>query len=228
MFTRIDLHEKYRPRSLSDVLAQPKVVATLNGRVARFGTLAGRAYWISGSSGTGKTSLARIIAESVADPLCIQEYKTGREVTADEARSIGYALESYGWGATAKNGRAIIINEAHHMGGAAIDIMLGLLEPVPSHAVVIFTTTRAGQEALFGDSVEEGPILSRCTQLALTTQGLAAAFAARAQTIAKVEGLDGGRDLKAFVRLAQDCKNNMRDILQRLDDGCFADMAVAA
>ncbi len=221
----VDLHETYRPTTLAQVLGQPKVVTALEQRLARKGTLAGRAYWISGASGTGKTTLARIIAESVADGFCIQEFRTGREVTADVARSIGETMSFYGAG---KGGRAIIINEAHHLNGPSIDILLGLLEPVPAHCVVIFTTTRAGQEALFGESVEEGPILSRCTELALTTQGLAAAFAARAMEIARAEGLDGGRELKDFVRLAQACKNNMRAMLQRIDDGCFADAAAAA
>ena len=57
---------------------------------------------------------------------------------------------------------------------------------------------------------------------------LAAAFAARAMEIARAEGLDGGRELKDFVRLAQACKNNMRAMLQRIDDGCFVDSAAAA
>lgn len=223
--TIVDLHEKYRPTALSDVLGQPKVVAALEQRIARKGTLAGRAYWISGASGTGKTTLARIIAESVADGMFIQEYKTGREVSADVARSIGETMSYFGAG---KGGRAIIINEAHHLNGPSIDILLGLLEPVPAHCVVIFTTTRAGQEALFGESVEEGPILSRCTELALTTQGLAQAFAVRAMEIARLERLDGGRELKDFIRLAQACKNNMRAIIQKIDDGCFADCGLAA
>jgi hypothetical protein len=37
------------------------------------GTLAGRAYWLSGPSGAGKTTIARLIVKEVAEPSFIQE-----------------------------------------------------------------------------------------------------------------------------------------------------------
>ena len=54
------LFEQYRPRAWSDVVGQDKIVARIQ-LLAKRG-LAGRAYWLSGQSGTGKTSIARLIA----------------------------------------------------------------------------------------------------------------------------------------------------------------------
>ena len=47
------LAEQYRPRTFADVVGQDKALAKIR-TLARRG-LAGRAYWISGQSGTGKS-----------------------------------------------------------------------------------------------------------------------------------------------------------------------------
>src|SRR5262245_36793626 len=65
------LAEQYRPRNWSDVVGQDKVVNRIQGLVKR--GLGGRAFWLSGQSGTGKTTIARLIAAEVADELCIHE-----------------------------------------------------------------------------------------------------------------------------------------------------------
>jgi len=51
-----------------------------------------------------------------------------------------------------------------------------------------------------------------------TNQGLAQDMAARAKDIAEAENLDG-QPLQKYLRLVQDCKNNMRQVLQRIDSG---------
>src|SRR5947209_3354336 len=63
--------EQYRPQTWSEVVGQDKIVERVR-KLAKRG-LAGRAYWISGQSGTGKTTIARLIASEVADGFCIQE-----------------------------------------------------------------------------------------------------------------------------------------------------------
>ena len=60
----MQLHEQYRPRSWSEVVGQDKAIAKVK-LLAKRG-LAGRAYWITGQSGTGKTTIARLIAAEVA------------------------------------------------------------------------------------------------------------------------------------------------------------------
>ena len=65
------LHEQYRPREWSEIVGQEKVIARIR-QIAKRG-LAGRAYWLSGQSGTGKTTIARLIAAEVASAWCIEE-----------------------------------------------------------------------------------------------------------------------------------------------------------
>ncbi|HUU97893.1 MAG TPA: hypothetical protein VM487_19320, partial [Phycisphaerae bacterium] len=91
-------------------------------------------------------------------------------------------------------------------------------EHLPSHVVVIFTTTRDGQDALFEDHIDAHPLLSRCVQIALTNQGLAQAFAKRARQIADAEGVNGKPE-SAYIRLVQRCRNNMREVLQAVESG---------
>ena len=61
------LYEAYRPTTWSDVVGQDKIVAKLRALMRR--GLGGRAFWISGQSGTGKTTIGRLIAAEVASPV---------------------------------------------------------------------------------------------------------------------------------------------------------------
>ncbi len=65
------LSEQYRPQTWSDVVGQDKAIARI-AALRRRG-LAGRAFWITGQSGTGKTTIARLIAGEISDPSCIIE-----------------------------------------------------------------------------------------------------------------------------------------------------------
>ena len=65
------LHEQYRPTTWDDVIGQDRAIAKIR-TVARRG-LGGRAFWIAGQSGTGKTTIARLIASDVASDLCTEE-----------------------------------------------------------------------------------------------------------------------------------------------------------
>jgi len=208
----MQLHEQYRPQSWPEVVGQDKVlnrVAALRRR-----GLAGRSYWLNGPSGTGKTTIARLLAHEVADPSMVDEIDAA-ELTPAKCRDIENNLRLYGFG---KGGRACIINEAHGLRRDTIRQLLVMLERLPDHAMVIFTTTWAGQDLLFEGSEAAGPLLSRCIELRLTNQGLAQPFAERCKSIAESEGLDG-RPLKDYERLARDCKNNLRAMLQRIEAG---------
>jgi DNA polymerase III gamma/tau subunit len=67
----MNLYEKHRPKALADVKGQDKAVKIIS-RLIQNGA-GGRCFWISGASGTGKTTLAKIIADSIADDLYVQE-----------------------------------------------------------------------------------------------------------------------------------------------------------
>jgi hypothetical protein len=115
-------------------------------------------------------------------------------------------------------GRAWIVNEARGLRKPIIRQLLGILERLPGHCVVIFTTTRDGQESLFDDQIDAHPLLSRCVALTLANQGLAPAFARRAREIAEAEGLSGKPEA-AYLRLVQRCRNNLRAVLQVAESG---------
>ena len=140
----------------------------------------------------------------------------GDEVTAVVLRQLSDDLHLYGGGE--RGGRAWIINEAHGLRKPIIRAFDGILERLPSHCVVLFTTNRGGHEKLFEDDIEPDALLSRCHPLALTNQGLAKLFAARAREIAIAEGLNG-RPEADYVKLVQRCKNNMRAVLQAIEAG---------
>ena len=210
------LYEQYRPLTLDRVLGQTKAVTQIT-RLCNIG-IGGRALWISGASGTGKTTLARIVAGTIADDWYVQEYDSADNLTTSALDEIERTMHLYAMGADGRSGRAFIINEAHGLRKAATRRFLGILERIPNHVVFIFTTTKIGQEKLFDDNIDASPLLSRCDVLELTNQGLSKVFATHCQQIAQRHNLDG-KPLQTYIRLAQDCKNNCRMMLQKIECG---------
>jgi replication-associated recombination protein RarA len=153
----MNLADKYRPTNWGDVVGQDKIVSRLRTLATR-GGLAGRAFWLSGQSGTGKTTIARLIAREVADEFLIQELDAAA-LTVAELQSLEAQMHVCGWGE--KTGRACLVNEAHALRKPVIRQLLVLLERIPRHVVIVFTTTCEGQEALFEDYDDASPLLSR-------------------------------------------------------------------
>lgn len=220
------LHEKFRPSCWAEVVGQDKVMRQIDC-LRRAGGLAGRAYWISGPSGTGKTTIARLIAEEVATPFYTQEID-GRELTESKVEDMKFALR---YRPLEGQAHVFIVNEAHALRPAVITRLLVLIDDlIPDWAVFIFTTTDDAQEELFDARLNSSAFLSRCEPLDLAQRGLAGTparkgeppkpgpFAVQCHRIAEQEGLNG-KPLAAYVRLLQECKNNLRMALQRVGAG---------
>lgn len=204
----MQLYEKYRPKSLSEFIGQDKVKRQVN-KIMERDNWDRDAIFISGPSGTGKTTLAWIMAKSKCQGLFIQELD-GDKCNVQAVRELEQTL-----GLVAPNSwRAVIVNECHAMSRSAVQAWLTLLERLPRHTLVIFTTTENIQADLFGNF--SSPFASRCKVFSFTNQGLAQAMAKRAKEIATLENLDG-LPIQRYIRLVQESKNNMRQVLQRID-----------
>ena len=208
-----NLYEQFRPAKWDQILGQEKIVSQLQ-RLIEVKRIGGNAFWFSGKSGTGKTSIARLLAQEIADPFNIHE-ELARH--ADQSTLDGWRkCRTYGMGE--KNGRAYILNEAHGLNMPKIEMLLGALEEIPPHVVWIFTTTNDGQSKLFSDYDDAAPLLSRCKAFKLSDQGLAKVFATRIREIAVATGL-GNPDENNCIRLVNRCKGNFRAALQALEMG---------
>ncbi len=211
------LEQKHRPQTWDQYVGQAKAVAKVRRIIDRPGFDRG-AFWIEASgannSGVGKTTLGWLIARQLADDFFITEL-SGSKVDKRAVEEIESAAHLTTWGN--KPFRVWIVNESHAISQGAVDAFLTFLDPLPPHCVVIFTTTRAVDDNLFGDH-DSGPFASRCHQVTLTNQGLAEAFAARAQAIALAENLDG-QPLEVYVKRVKLRKNNLRAVLMDIEAG---------
>ena len=207
------LYETYRPTSWDQVIGQDKAVKLLEGLAAR--SWGGRAIWIAGPSGGGKTTLARIYARLEAHPQYIRE-EVARDLSISKLRDI---FNSWMYLPMFGTGQALIINEAHGLSKPLIEYLLDAIEGLSEHCCIIFTTTRAGND-LFEEKLDSSPFKSRCTAFNTAARNVCKPFAARAKQIAQTEGLNGKPDAD-YIKLIKKHGNNLRAALMDIEAGAM-------
>jgi DNA polymerase-3 subunit gamma/tau len=152
------LYRTYRPRDFDEVVGQEPVVRTLKNAIAN-GQVR-QAYLFAGPRGTGKTSLARILAKGLN---CAQGPTPNPDGTCHACVSIanGSSLDVIEMDAASQRGiddireirdrvvlqpaegryKVYILDEAHQLTDAAWNALLKLIEEPPPHLVFVFCTT---------------------------------------------------------------------------------------
>ncbi|TSD06292.1 MAG: DNA polymerase III, subunit gamma and tau [Parcubacteria group bacterium Greene0714_7] len=133
----LSLYRKYRPQVFKDVLGQDHVVKVLEGALKE--KHPAHAYLFIGSRGTGKTSVARILARELgANERDIYEMDAASNTGVDNIRQLREEAFVMPFESPRK---VYIIDEVHMLSKGAFNAFLKILEEPPSHVVFILATT---------------------------------------------------------------------------------------
>jgi len=135
--SKLSLYRKYRPGDFDSVLGQDHIVSVLKGSLQS--EKLAHAYLFSGSRGTGKTSIARILAKELkitANDLYEIDAASNRGI--DEVRALREAVNVLPFESKYK---VYIIDEVHMMTKDAFNALLKTLEEPPKHVIFILATT---------------------------------------------------------------------------------------
>ena len=131
------LYRKYRPQNWDEVIGQEHVVRTLTNAI-KLGRVS-HAYLFSGPRGTGKTTIARLLAKSVGCvDLDLIEIDAASNRGIDEIRQLRDGIK---FAPTAGKYKVFIIDEVHQLTKEAFNALLKTLEEPPAHAIFILATT---------------------------------------------------------------------------------------
>jgi DNA polymerase-3 subunit gamma/tau len=221
--TYLVMARKYRPQSFEEVVGQSHVTVTLVNAIKA--KRISHAYLFAGPKGTGKTTVARILAKALnckdgptAQP-CGQcdscsEIAMGRSLdvveidgasnnSVDDVRAL---RENIRYVPSKGEYKIYIIDEVHMLSDSAFNALLKTLEEPPAHAIFIFATTEPHKVPQ--------TVLSRCQRFdfrRIPTPDLVKTI----QTIAGKEKLEIDQD--ASYILARRADGSLRDILSLLD-----------
>jgi DNA polymerase III subunit gamma/tau len=146
----VALYRKYRPGAFDEVRGQEEIVVALKAAIQQ-GKVS-HAYLFSGGRGTGKTSLARILASALGtSEKDLWEMDAASNRGIDEVRALREAVATMPFDSRYK---VYIIDEAHALTRDAWGALLKTLEEPPAHVIFILATTES-------DKIPE-TIISRC------------------------------------------------------------------
>jgi DNA polymerase-3 subunit gamma/tau len=217
------LYRKYRPQTFDDVVGQEPVVRTLRNAIAN--DQLRQAYLFAGPRGTGKSSMARILAKGVN---CAQGPTTTPDNTchACVAISNGTSLDVVEMDAASQRGiddireirervvlqpvegryKIYILDEAHQLTDAAWNALLKLIEEPPPHLLFVFCTTDL-QKVI-------GTVRSRCQTFSFARPR----FEDLVKVLRRVADGEGFQAPEAALsQIARAAKGSFRDAVSMLD-----------
>lgn len=215
--------DECRPNEWAQVVGQDRALAALSCIRKRRGTLAGGCYFLSGSSGTGKTTITELVAAEVADDL----YTVRSNGTKLDAATLDKLASARTLRPIVGQSWCFIVNECHVLPERQITALLDLTEDLPAWVTVVFTTTSEAKAGLFDEKLDASPLLSRCSEIPLSRRDLCKPFAARLVACCRQAGLLNGHADEYYLpmaeRLLKDKRNNLRAALNAAGSGYFAE-----
>lgn len=216
------LYRKYRPSSFEDVVGQDKVVKVLKHAITS--NKISHAYLFAGPRGTGKTTMAKLIARMVncqnpvdGEPCgkcenCLRGVSLNEDVIEIDAASnngvdeIRELRDKVSLVPTKSKYKIYIIDEVHMLTTGAFNALLKTLEEPPAHAIFILATTELHKIPI--------TVASRCQKFQFTKLSMDDMFS-RLKFIASKENIVISDD--AIYEIARLSDGGMRDAINLLD-----------
>ena len=217
------LYRKFRPDTFEAVKGQDHIVTTLKNQLKA--NRIGHAYLFTGTRGTGKTTVAKILARAVNCENPGEEGPCG-ECRICRAIAAGASMNVIEIDAASNNGvdnireiveevsysppegkyKVYIIDEVHMLSTGAFNALLKTLEEPPAYVIFILATTEVHKLPV--------TILSRCQRYDFKRISIDT-IAARLQELVQAE--DVQVEEKALRYIAKTADGSMRDALSLLD-----------
>ena len=220
----IALHQKYRPKTLAELVGQPYVHTALTNAINRMHIAP--AYLFTGSRGTGKTSTARIFAKSLnclsfdgptdepcgtcqscrsietSNSLDVSEIDAASNNGVDDARAL---IERSSFAPVIGRYRIFLLDESHMLTTQSQNALLKCIEEPPPHVVFILCTTEVHKVL--------PTIVSRCQVFYF--RGLSIqTIAQHLREVADLESI--AVEDEALMAIARLAEGGLRDALQLL------------